>query len=70
MILHRGIFMILDTVLEIIFIISIIVSIIYAVVCAAIASGKNRSAVGWFFGGLTLGLIALIMIIALGDKDY
>lgn len=43
----------------------IFVASIFGAICAAIAAGKNRSAVGWFFIGLLLPLVGLIMILVL-----
>lgn len=48
--------------------IGIIVTMVSAVICPMIASVKNRSAVGWFFGGLLLGGIGFIIICCLPSK--
>lgn len=45
--------------------IGIIVTMASAVICPMIASVKNRSAVGWFFGGLLLGGLGFIIICCL-----
>ncbi|MDH4267482.1 MAG: zinc ribbon domain-containing protein [Deltaproteobacteria bacterium] len=39
--------------------------IIMGIVCAIIANGKGRNPTGWFFVGLLLNLIGLIMIAVL-----
>ncbi|MBR1676237.1 MAG: hypothetical protein IJ706_02890 [Clostridia bacterium] len=49
--------------------IGIIVTIISVILCPIIAHKKGRSAVGWFFGGLFLGGIGLIIIACLSDKN-
>lgn len=46
-----------------------IVTVISTIACPIIASKKGRSAVGWFFGGLLLGGIGLIIICCLHEKD-
>ena len=43
----------------------IVIWIICAVVCAVIAESKNRSAVGWFFIGLVLGILGVILVAVL-----
>ena len=50
-------------------IIGLVIAIIIGIICASIASSKKRSGVGWFFGGLFLGLIGLIIIACLPKKD-
>lgn len=47
----------------------IFVGITFGIVCAAIASGKQRSAAGWFFIGFLLPLIGLIMVLVLPNGD-
>ena len=47
----------------------IIVTVISTIACPIIAHKKGRSAVGWFFGGLLLGGIGLIIIACLSDKS-
>lgn len=49
--------------------IGIIVTVISMIACPIIAHKKGRSAVGWFFGGLFLGGIGLIIIACLSDKS-
>ncbi len=46
----------------------IIVTVISMIACPIIATKKGRSAVGWFFGGLFLGGIGLIIISCLPEK--
>ena len=50
-------------------IIGLIVSVISMIACPIIAHGKGRSAVGWFFGGLFLGGIGLIIIACLKPRN-
>ena len=45
-----------------------IVTVVSTIACPIIASKKGRSAVGWFFGGLLLGGIGLIIIACLPEK--
>lgn len=49
-------------------VIGIIVTVISMIACPIIAGHKNRSVAGWFFGGLFLGLIALIIVACLPEK--
>lgn len=49
--------------------IGIIVTVISVILCPIIAHGKGRSAVGWFFGGLFLGGIGLIIVACLSNKN-
>ena len=49
--------------------IGIIVTVISVILCPIIAHSKGRSAVGWFFGGLFLGGIGLIIVACLSDKN-
>ena len=44
-------------------------TVISMIACPIIAGHKNRSVVGWFFGGLFLGLIGLIIVACLPNKD-
>ncbi|MEZ6038706.1 MAG: DUF4339 domain-containing protein [Planctomycetota bacterium] len=41
--------------------------LIWGVICAAIASNRGRSAAGWFFIGLFLQCIGLILVLVLPD---
>ena len=47
---------------------SVIVTVVSMILCPIIAHGKGRSAVGWFFGGLFLGGIGLIIVSCLKEK--
>ncbi len=49
-------------------VIGVIVTVISTIACPIIAHNKGRSAFGWFFGGLLLGGIGLIIIACLSDK--
>lgn len=46
-----------------------IVTVISCIACPIIAHSKGRSAFGWFFGGLFLGGIGLIIVACLSDKN-
>ena len=50
------------------YIIGLVVTVISTILCPIIAHAKERSAVGWFFGGLFLGGIGLIIICCLKPK--
>lgn len=56
-------------ILPVITVLGIINTVISMIVCPIIARYKNRSAAGWFFGGLFLGLIGLIIVACLPRKD-
>ena len=47
----------------------IIVTAVSTILCPIIAHNTGRSAVGWFFGGLLLGGIGLIIISCLSNKN-
>ena len=47
--------------MQIAIILGVINTVISMIACPIIAGNKNRSVVGWFFGGLFLGLIGLII---------
>lgn len=49
-------------------VLGIINTIISTIACPIIAGHKNRSVVGWFFGGFILGLIGLIIVACLPEK--
>lgn len=42
-------------------------AIISGVICAAIASGRGRSGVGWFFIGFVFGCLPIIILLCLPD---
>ena len=45
------------------------VTVVSTILCPIIAHNKGRSAVGWFFGGLLLGGIGLIIMACLSNKN-
>lgn len=47
----------------------IIVTVIAMIICPIIAHKKGRSVFGWFFGGLLLGGIGIIIVSCLSDKN-
>lgn len=51
-------------------VLGIINTVISVIACPIIAGYKNRSVVGWIFGGLFLGLIGLIIVACLPKRDY
>jgi hypothetical protein len=57
----------MDTTLIVIGVINTVISMI---ACPIIASYKVRNVVGWFFGGLFLGLICLPIVNCLKKNDY
>lgn len=56
--------------MQIAIVLGVINTIISMIACPIIASHKNRSVAGWFFGGLFLGLIGLIIVACVKSKDY
>ncbi len=42
--------------------------LLFAILCCVIAGKKGRSKAGWFFGGVFLGLIGLIIVCCLKPK--
>lgn len=49
-------------------VLGIIFTVLSMIVCPIIAGYKNRSVVGWIFGGFFLGLIGLIIVSCLPSK--
>ena len=47
----------------------LIFTVVSVILCPIIASYKGRSVVGWFFGGLFLGLIGLIIVACLSNLN-
>lgn len=50
-------------------VLGIINTVISMIACPIIASYKGRSVAGWFFGGLFLGLLGLIIVSCLKPAD-
>ena len=50
-------------------VLGIINTVISVIACPIIAGYKNRSVVGWIFGGLFLGLIGLLIVACLPKKN-
>ena len=51
-------------------VLGIINTVVSMIACPIIASYKGRSVVGWFSGGLFLGLIGLIIVSCLKSEKY
>lgn len=49
------------------FVIGLILNIISMIACPIIGGNKGRSVVGWFFGGLFLSVIGLIIVSCLKE---
>lgn len=47
--------------------IALLFKVVLAAICASIASNRGRSAVGWFFVGLLLDCLGLILVLVLPD---
>ena len=47
----------------------ILVTVVSMIICPIIAHNKGRSAFGWFFGGLFLGGIGIIIVACLSNKN-
>ena len=47
----------------------VIVTVVSMIICPIIAHNKGRSAFGWFFGGLLLGGIGIIIVACLSNKN-
>lgn len=47
----------------------VIVTVVSMIICPIIAHNKGRSAFGWFFGGLLLGGIGIIIVACLSGKN-
>lgn len=48
---------------------NLIIMLIFGAICAAVASGKGRNVVGWFFLGFFFPIIALIVICCVSDLN-
>ena len=48
-------------------ILQLIIHLVFAAGTAAVAHSKGRSTVGWFFGGLLLGCLGLIIVLCLSN---
>ena len=49
--------------------IGLVINAISMIACPIIAHAKGRSAIGWFFGGVILSSIGLIIIACLKKKN-
>lgn len=47
----------------------VVTGLVPVILCPIVAGHKNRSVGGWFLGGLFLGMIGLIIICCLPDRD-
>jgi uncharacterized membrane protein YeaQ/YmgE (transglycosylase-associated protein family) len=47
--------------------IALIIQIVLGAIASSIAVSKNRSGVGWFFGGFFLGIIGIVIVAVLDD---
>lgn len=48
-------------------VVQLVFGLVFATICAAIASGRGRSGVAWFFIGMFTGCIGLIVLLAIPD---
>lgn len=48
-------------------IVQLVVMAVFGGICAAIANGRGRSPLGWFFVGMFLGCIGLVLVLVLPD---
>ena len=55
--------------MDIVITVGYIIAVVSTILCPIIAHKKGRSAVGWFFGGLFLNGLGLIIICCLSDKN-
>ena len=46
----------------------LVISVVFAIVCASLAGGRNRSRVGWAILGFIFPIIALVVLLILGNK--
>lgn len=44
-----------------------IIALILGIICAAIANGKGRSVIAWFFIGFFFGILGLIILLVIGN---
>ena len=49
--------------------VGIVVTVVAMIVCPIVAHRKGRSAVGWFFLGLLLGGLGIIIVCCLSDQN-
>lgn len=47
--------------------VNLVVAVVFGIICAAIAVGRGRSGVGWFFLGFFFSCIALIILLCIQD---
>lgn len=51
-------------------VLGVIVTVVSTILCPIIAHYKDRSVVGWFFGGLFLSGVGLIIVACLKEREY
>jgi len=47
--------------------VGLILNVVFGAICAVVASGRGRSAVGWFFIGFFFGCLGLIILLVIPD---
>ena len=60
---------IIETILITVALLRLVVTVTCEIACPIIAYCKGRSAIGWFFGGMFLGEIGLIIVCCLSNKN-
>ena len=59
----------LEEIMESAYKIGLVVNVVAMIVCPIVAHKKGRNTVGWFFGGLFLSLIGIIIVCCLDSKN-
>jgi len=49
--------------------VQLIIGVIMGIIAACIANAKGRNAIGWFFGGFFLGLIGVIIVSCISNRN-